>query len=88
MPSTASREERQAQALVRALNALAKSPQFNYSKARAAARANPDVDWPKTKARNAGFNPEVDGCETFVMKDASVCEWRPGTFSYAVGRGS
>lgn len=72
----------QAQALVRALNALAKSPQFNYSKARAAARQDANVDWPKTKASNDGFNPEVDGCESFVMKDASVCEWRPAAFSY------
>lgn len=73
----------QAQILARALNALAKSPQFNYSKARAAARANADVDWPRTKARNEGFNPEVDGCESFVMKDASVCEWRSASFTYA-----
>jgi len=72
----------QAQALVRALNALAKSPQFNYSKARAAARQDANVDWPKTKAFNDGFNPEVDGCESFVMKDASVCEWRSASFSY------
>ena len=72
----------QAQALVRALNALAKSPQFNYSKARAAARQDANVDWPKTKAINDGFNPEVDGCESFVMKDASVCEWRSASFSY------
>ena len=73
----------QAQALVRALNALAKSPQFNYSKARAAARQDANVDWPKTKAINDGFNPEVDGCESFVMKDASVCEWRSASFSYS-----
>jgi len=72
----------QAQALVKALNALTKSPQFNYSKARAAARQDPNVDWPKTKAFNDGFNPEVDGCESFVMKDASVCEWRSASFSY------
>ncbi len=41
----------QAQTLVKALNALAKSSQFNYSKARAAARKDGNVDWSKTKAR-------------------------------------
>jgi len=73
----------QAQTLARALNALVKSPQFNYSKARAAARTDGNVDWPRTKAHNEGFNPEVEGCETFIMKDGSVCEWVPGRFSYA-----
>jgi len=73
----------QAQALVRALNALAKSPQFSYVKARAAARTDGNVDWSATKARNEGFNPEVDGCETLVMRDGSVCEWLPGSFAYA-----
>ena len=72
-----------AQALVRALNALAKSPQFGYAKARAAARGDGNVDWPATKARNAGFNPEVDGCESFVMRDGSVCEWLSGSYAYA-----
>jgi hypothetical protein len=72
----------QAQTLVRALNALAKGPQFSYTKARAAARGDTNVDWPGTKARNEGFNPEVDGCESFVMRDGSVCEWQPGRFSY------
>ncbi|GAC1421686.1 MAG: hypothetical protein NVSMB64_30400 [Candidatus Velthaea sp.] len=61
--------------LVRALNTLTKSPQFNYSKARAAARAAGNVDWAKTKSHNDDFNPEVDGCESFVMSDGSVCEW-------------
>ncbi len=72
----------QAQTFARALNALAKSPQFSYAKARAAARKEPTVDPEATKAANAGFNPEVDGCETFVMRDGSVCEWRAGSFSY------
>ncbi len=72
----------QAQTLVRALNALAKSPQFSYSKARAAARTDGHVDWNRTKARNDGFNPEVDGCETFVMTDGSVCEWSSAANAY------
>lgn len=74
---------RQAQALVRALNVLAKSPQFSYTKARAAARGDANVDWPATKARNEGFNAEVDGCESFVMRDGSLCEWLAGSYSYA-----
>jgi hypothetical protein len=73
----------QAQTLARALNALAKSPQFNYSKARAAARQDGNVDWARTKARNADFNAEVDGCESFVMADGSLCEWKSGSFTYA-----
>jgi hypothetical protein len=72
----------QAQTLARALNALAKSPQFSYTKARAAARQDGNVDWNATKARNDGFNAEVDGCETFVMRDGSRCEWSSGSFSY------
>jgi len=72
----------QAQTLARALNALAKSPQFSYTTARAAARTDGNVDWPATKARNDGFNAEVDGCETFVMRDGSVCEWMSGRFAY------
>jgi len=72
----------QAQALVKALNAIAKSPQFSYTKARAAARQDPNVDWPATKALNADFNPDVDGCESFVMRDRSVCEWAPGKYLY------
>jgi hypothetical protein len=73
----------QAQALARALGAIAKSPQFNYSKARAAARQDGNVDWAKTKARNADFNAEVDGCETFVMVDGSVCAWVPSSQTFA-----
>lgn len=72
----------QAQTLVRALNALAKSPQFNYSKARATARQDGNVNWAATKARNDDFNAEVDGCETFVMNDGSVCEWSSASFTY------
>ena len=72
----------QAQTLTRALNALTKTPQFSYTKARAAARQDGNVDWPGTKARNDDFNPEVDGCESFVMRDGSVCEWIPGTYGY------
>jgi hypothetical protein len=72
----------QAQSLARALNALTKSSQFSYAKARAAARQDGNVDWPRTKNRNEGFNPDVDGCESFVMSDGSVCEWMPGSFTY------
>ena len=72
----------QAQTLAKTLNVGSKSPQFNYSKARAAARQDGNVDWTATKARNDEFNPEVDGCETFVMKDGSVCEWSTPSSSY------
>lgn len=72
-----------AQTLARALNALTKSPQFSYQKARAAARQDGNVDWPRTKAQNEDFNPEVDGCESFVMRDGSVCEWVGGRHTYA-----
>ena len=72
----------QAQTLARALTAHAKSPQFNYSKARAGARTDGNVNWSATKAHNDGFNPEVDGCETFVMNDGSVCEWHSTSNSY------
>ncbi len=75
-----------AQRLVRALNELTKSTQFSYVKARAAARQEPSVDWPATKALNADFNAEVDGCESFVMRDGSVAEWKPGQFRYAASR--
>jgi hypothetical protein len=72
----------QAHDLTKALNAIAKSSQFSYTKARAAARQDPNVDWPATKAHNADFNPDVDGCESFVMRDRSVCEWVSGKFTY------
>ncbi len=71
-----------AQGLCRALNGHAKAPQFTYSKARATARADAKVDWPRTRAFNADFNPEVDGCESFVMSDGSVCMWMPTSQSY------
>lgn len=73
----------QAQALVRALNAVGKSSPITNAKARATARQDPNVDWPRTKERNADFNAEVDGCESFVMRDGSVCAWLPGRFTYA-----
>ena len=72
----------QAQALCRALNVLAKNPQFSYQKARAAARQDANVDWAQTKARNEDFNPEVDGCESFVMRDRSVCAWSSARAQY------
>jgi hypothetical protein len=72
-----------AQTLAKALNALTKTPQFSYTKARAAARQDGNVDWARTKALNADFNAEVDGCESFVMRDGSVCEWLPGRYTYA-----
>ena len=74
---------KQAQSLANALNVLTKAPQFSYVKARAAARQDANVDWAATKAQNGDFNPEVDGCETFVMRDGSVCEWNPAAFRYA-----
>jgi hypothetical protein len=73
----------QAQTLAKALNPLAKNPQFNYSKARAGARKDGNVDWEATKTRNGDFNAEVDGCETFVMNDGSVCEWSTPSSSYS-----
>ncbi len=72
-----------AQRLAKALNTLTKNPQFSYSKARAAARAEPEVDWDATKRLNADFNPDVDGCESFVMRDKSICQWQPGQYRYA-----
>ena len=78
----------QAQALARTLNLLTKEPQFSYKKARAAARQDAGIDWPRTKALNEDFNPEVDGCESFVMRDGSVCEWVPGRFTYVAKGGS
>ena len=76
-----------AQTLARALNALTKSPQFSYVKARAAARQDGNVDWPRTKERNEDFNADVDGCESFVMRDGSVCEWMPGRYVYVAKTG-
>ena len=71
-----------AKRLAAALNALTKSPQFSNSKVRAAARQEPAVNWPATKLLNADFNPDVDGCESFVMNDGSTCGWAPGQFRY------
>lgn len=71
-----------AKRLATALNALTKSSQFSNTKARAAARQEPAVDWPATKALNADFNVDVDGCESFVMNDGSTCAWAPGQFRY------
>ena len=73
----------QGQTLAKSLNALAKTAQFSNSKARAAARTDGNVDWNRTKARNDGFNPDVDGCETFVMVDGSVCAWNSARANYA-----
>ncbi len=72
----------QAQTLVGALNALAKKPQFDHSKARATARKDPNVDANRTKETNADFNPEVDGCPTFVMNDGSSCVWNATRAQY------
>ncbi len=73
----------QARALVSALNALAKKPQFDHSKARATARKDANVDWAKTKSAGADFNAEVDGCPDFVMLDGSACVWNAGRATYA-----
>lgn len=71
-----------AQRLAGALNVLAKNPQFSYTKARATARVDDRVDVAASKLRNEDFNPDVDGCESFVMRDGSLCEWQPGRQSY------
>ena len=71
-----------AKRLAQGLNTAVKSPQFSNSKARAVARGEPAVNWPATKARNADFNPDVDGFESFVMNDGSTCEWSSGHFKY------
>lgn len=71
-----------ARRLASELNALVKSPQFSNSKARARARQEPAVNWPATKAHNADFNPDVDGFESFVMNDGTVCAWMSGQFRY------
>ncbi|HEV7178899.1 MAG TPA: hypothetical protein VGN11_03450 [Candidatus Baltobacteraceae bacterium] len=76
-----------AKRLAAALNQLAKSPQFSNAKVRAAARQEPAVNWPATKSLNADFNADVDGFESFVLNDGSVCAWQPGQFRYAPQRG-
>ena len=77
-----------AKRLAAALNVLAKGPQFSVAKVRGAARQEPAVNWPATKTINADFNPDVDGFESFVMNDGSVCAWIAGQFRYAVQAGS
>jgi hypothetical protein len=72
-----------AQKLANALNVLAKNPQFSYKTARATARSDQRVDVAATRAQNEDFNPEVDGCESFVMKDGSVCRWMAARSVYA-----
>jgi hypothetical protein len=76
-----------AQRLAGVLNVISKAPQFSYKKARASARQDARVDWEATKEYNADFNADVDGCESFVMRDGSVCEWIPGRFAYAPRQG-
>ena len=71
---------------MRALNALAKSPQFTYVQARATARKDKNVDWTSTKSLNADFNADVDGYESFAMSDGSICEWISASYIY-VARG-
>jgi len=71
-----------AQGLAAALNILTRDTQFSYVKARAAARKNDQIDRAATKALNADFNPDVDGCESFVMRDGSRCEWISGQRKY------
>jgi hypothetical protein len=71
-----------AKRLASGLNVLVKSPQFSNMKARAAARQDPAVNWPSTKELNADFNPDVEGFESFVMRDGSACVWAPGQFRY------
>ncbi len=75
-----------AQRLAGALNVLAKNTQFSYTQARASARKDGHVDWNATKALNEDFNPEVDGCETFVMADGSRCAWMPGQYRYVASK--
>jgi hypothetical protein len=75
-----------ARRLAIALSALAKERQFSNSKARAAARQDPAVNWPATKRLNEDFNSEVDGFESFVMNDGSICAWKPGQFRYVAER--
>jgi hypothetical protein len=72
-----------AKRLASALNALVSMRQFSNSKARAAARQDHAVDWAATKLHNAEFNPEVDGFESYVMNDGSICAWMSGRFRFA-----
>lgn len=72
-----------ARRLVTALNGIVNERQFSNSKARGAARQDPAVNWSATKKFNEDFNPEVDGFESFVMNDGSICAWKAGQFRYA-----
>jgi hypothetical protein len=72
-----------ARRLAAALNAIVKSPQFSNTKAGGGARPEPAVKWAWGKKLNEEFNSEVDGCESFVMNDGSICAWKPGQFRYA-----
>ncbi len=72
-----------AQKLANNLNGAAKTGAFSFTKARATARKDDRVDWQATKALNAEFNPDVDGCESFAMHDGSICQWMPGQYRYA-----
>lgn len=76
-----------AQRLAHTLNGSMKAGGLSYLQARATARKDGQVDWPASKAVNAQFNADVDGCESFVMCDGSVCQWMPGQYRY-VGRGA
>jgi hypothetical protein len=76
----------QAKKLAATLNLLVKERQFSNSKARGAARQDPAVNWSATKELNEDFNPEVDGFESFVMNDGSLCAWQSGQFRYAAQR--
>jgi hypothetical protein len=77
-----------AKRLAAALNILAKGPQFSVSKVRGAARQEPALNWPATKTLNEDFNPDVDGFESFVMNDGSVCAWMAGQFRFVAQAGS
>jgi hypothetical protein len=77
-----------AKRLAAALNLLSKGAQFSVAKVRAAARQEPAVNWPATKALNEDFNPDVDGFESFAMNDGSICAWMSGQFRYGAKPGS
>lgn len=76
-----------ARRLAAALNAAVNDRQFSNSKARGVARQEPAVNWPATKRLNEDFNSEVDGFESFVLNDGSVCSWKSGQFRYVAERG-
>ncbi len=76
-----------ARRLAAALNAAVNDRQFSNSKARGVARQEPAVNWPATKRLNEDFNSEVDGFESFVLNDGSVCAWKSGQFRYVAELG-